>query len=137
MNNNKSNNNNRIERRDLRSFTISDPHCAANRLQHIRSSGPGAIVCKSRAAHGALIMRNISCATWYEGTAQLLSLTELKSQLFELYFIAWTINRMKEGRNPEYPEKTPEDELQKIPWLSLKVLTFDLRASEISYFEVT
>ena len=25
-------------------------------------------------------------ATWYEGTAQLLSLTELKSHLFELYF---------------------------------------------------
>ena len=28
-----------------------------------------------------------SCATWYEGTAQVLSLTELKSHLFELYFI--------------------------------------------------
>ena len=26
-------------------------------------------------------------ATWYEGTAQLLSLTELKWHLFELYFI--------------------------------------------------
>ena len=26
-------------------------------------------------------------ATWYEGTAQLLSLTELKSHLFELYVI--------------------------------------------------
>ena len=26
-------------------------------------------------------------ATWYEGTAQLFSLTELKSHLFELYFI--------------------------------------------------
>ena len=26
-------------------------------------------------------------ATWYEGTAQLLSLTEMKSHLFELYFI--------------------------------------------------
>ena len=26
-------------------------------------------------------------ATWYEGTAQLLSLTEFKSHLFELYFI--------------------------------------------------
>ena len=29
----------------------------------------------------------MSCATWYEGTAQLLSLTELKSHLFELYLI--------------------------------------------------
>ena len=26
-------------------------------------------------------------ATWYEGTAQLFSLTELKSHLFELYFV--------------------------------------------------
>ena len=26
-------------------------------------------------------------ATWYEGTAQLLSLTQMKSHLFELYFI--------------------------------------------------
>ena len=48
-------------------------------------------------------------ATWYEGTVQLLSLTELKSHLFELYFIGWTIKLTKEGRKPEYPEKTPGD----------------------------
>ena len=54
-------------------------------------------------------------ATWYEETAQLLSLTELQSYLFELYFIDWTIKPMKEGRKPEYPEKTPGDELQKMP----------------------
>ena len=51
-------------------------------------------------------------ATWYERTAQLLSLTELRSHLFELYFIGWTIKPMKEGRKPEYSEKTPGDELQ-------------------------
>ena len=33
-------------------------------------------------------------ATWYEGTAQLLSLTELKSPLFEIYFIGLTIKPM-------------------------------------------
>ena len=32
-------------------------------------------------------MCNMSCATWYEGTAQLLSLTELKSHLFEIFFL--------------------------------------------------
>ena len=53
-------------------------------------------------------------ATWYEGTAQLLSLTELKSHLFELYFVGWIIKPMKEGRKPEYPEKTAGDELQKM-----------------------
>ena len=34
---------------------LQSPHCAANRLQHVRSSGAGAIVCKSRATHRALI----------------------------------------------------------------------------------
>ena len=38
-------------------------------------------------------------AMWYEGTVQLLSLTELKSHLFELYFIGWTINRWRRGGN--------------------------------------
>ena len=54
----------------IRDF-LQSPHSAANRLQHVRSSGPGAIVCKSRATHRALITCNMSCATWYEGTAQL------------------------------------------------------------------
>ena len=47
------NNNNRIQRRYSRYFTISSS--ATNCLQHARSSGPGAIVCKSRATHQALI----------------------------------------------------------------------------------
>ena len=51
-------------------------------------------------------------ATWYEGTAQLLSLTEFKSHLFELYCIGWTIKPMKEGRKLEYPEKTPDNSLE-------------------------
>ena len=34
---------------------LQSPHSAANCLQHVRSSGPGAIVCKSRATHRALI----------------------------------------------------------------------------------
>ena len=74
----------------IRDF-LQSPHCAANCLQHARSSGPGAIVCKSRAAHPALITCNMSCATWYEGTAQLLSSADFKSHLFELYFIGWAI----------------------------------------------
>ena len=46
-------------------------------------------------------------ATWYEGTAQLLSLTELKSHLFELYFIGWTIKPMKEGEETGVPGENP------------------------------
>ena len=38
----------------IRDF-LQSPCSATNCLQHIRSSGPGAVVCKSRAAHQALI----------------------------------------------------------------------------------
>ena len=42
----------------IRDF-LQSPHCVANRLQHIHSSGPGAIVCKSRATHRTLITCNM------------------------------------------------------------------------------
>ena len=38
----------------IRDF-LQSPHSAANCLQHARSSGPGATVCKSRVTHRALI----------------------------------------------------------------------------------
>ena len=108
-----NNNNNRIQRRNSRFFTISSQRRelsqmyvqvaraqpCANHVQHIE-----------RLSRASVMFR----ATWYKGTAQLLSLTELKSHLFELYFIGWTIIPMKEGRKPEYPEKTPGDELQSV-----------------------
>ena len=81
--------------------TVSNhPQSCANDVQHIE-----------RLSRASVMLRT----TWYEETAQLLSLTELKSHLFELYFIGWTIKPMKEGRKPEYPEKTPSDELLKKP----------------------
>ena len=42
---------------------LQSPRCDANCLQYVRSSGQGAIVCKSRATHRALITCNVSCAT--------------------------------------------------------------------------
>ena len=45
----------------IRDF-LQSPHSAANCLQHVRSSGSGAIVCKSRATHRALTMCNMSCS---------------------------------------------------------------------------
>ena len=38
----------------IRDF-LQSPHSAANCLQHVRSSGPGATVCKPRATRRALI----------------------------------------------------------------------------------
>ena len=39
----------------IRDFFLQSPHSAANCLQHVRSSGQDATVCKSRATHRALI----------------------------------------------------------------------------------
>ena len=41
-------------------FFLQTPHCAAIFLQHVRSSGQGAIVCKSRVTHRTLITCSIS-----------------------------------------------------------------------------
>ena len=51
---------------------VTQAQPCTNHMQHIE-----------RLSHASVMLR----ATWYEGTAQLLSLTELKSHLFELYFI--------------------------------------------------
>ena len=40
---------------------LQSPHCATNRLQHVRSSGLGVTVCKSCATCWALITCNMSC----------------------------------------------------------------------------
>ena len=67
---------------------LQSPHCAVKCLKHVRSSGSGAMVCKSRATHRALITCNMSCATWYEGTDQVLSFTELKSHYVSCTLLA-------------------------------------------------
>ena len=50
---------------------LHSPHHAANSTRELWWLG--AIVCKLPAAHRMLNTCNVSCATWYEGTAQLLS----------------------------------------------------------------
>ena len=79
------NNNNCIQRRNFRFYTISSlrreqsPRCMLkwprrNRVQ---------ITCNTLSAYH--VQHVMLRATWYEGTAQLLNLTELKSHIFELY----------------------------------------------------
>ena len=50
------------------------------------------ITCNTSSAYH--VQHVVLRATWYEGIAQLLSLTELKSHLFELYFVSWIIKPM-------------------------------------------
>ena len=104
---NPTHNNNCIRRCSLRFLTISSlrrelsPTCTLKRLGHNRVQ----IMCNTSSAYH--VQHVVLRATWHEGTAQLLSLKEFKSHLFELYFIACSIKPMKEGKKPEYPEKNP------------------------------
>ena len=86
------NNNDRIERPNSR-FLLS-PHCTTTCLQHVCSSGQGTVVCKSHATHQALITCNMSYAMWYEGTTQLLNLTEVKLAYMSVYSIGWNHQAM-------------------------------------------
>ena len=70
-------------------------HCAMKCLH----SSQGAIMCKSHVTHRAHIACIKLCATWYEGTARLLSLMELKWHLFWLYLLAETSNWCRRGGN--------------------------------------
>ena len=63
-------NNNRIERHKSR--LLQSFHSVTSGLQHVRSSGQGSIVCKSRATQRPLIACNMPCATWHDGKARLL-----------------------------------------------------------------
>ena len=89
-----NNNDNRIQRRYSRFFTISFQRCKLSPTRMLKwpRCNRVQITCNTSSAyHVQLVMLR---ATWYEGTAQLLSLTELKSHLFELYFIGWIIRPM-------------------------------------------
>ena len=63
------------------------PHCTANCHQHVHSSGPGAIVYKSFAAHRSLITYNISCGTWYEGTAQVFKFWQSWNRIYFCFIL--------------------------------------------------
>ena len=66
---------------------------------------------QSCATHCALIKCNMLCATWYEGTAQLLNLTVLITPI--LPFFSSECNH--EPGKRQYPDKTADDDSQKIP----------------------
>ena len=94
------------------------PHCAANCLQHIRSSGQGAVVYKSRATQ-ALVMCNM-CATWHKGTAQLLSLTEFKLHYVSFILLAETINWQRKEGNRSAQRKALTTSIKKYHMLKPK-----------------
>ena len=75
-------------------------------------------LCANHKQHiGCSITCNMSCAMWCGDTAQLSSLTELKSHLVvvQLYFTNCNCKLMKEEMKPEYQEKIPDDKFLKMP----------------------
>ena len=92
-------NNDRIERCNSRFFTISSLHREPSPTRTLRwpENNRVQITCDTLSAYH--VQRVVLPATWYEGTAQLLSLTDFKSHLYELYFIGGTINRWRRGGN--------------------------------------
>ena len=78
VNDNNSNHHNHhcIER--CKSRFLQSCHNTTNCLQHIQLSGKGAVECKSRATHRALVTCNMSCATGYEGTAAVVDPSQIK-----------------------------------------------------------
>ena len=85
--NNNNNNNNRIQRHISRFFTISSLRRELSPTH--TSKWPGRnrvqITCNTSSAYH--VQNVVLRATWYKGTAQLLSLTEFTSHLFQLHFI--------------------------------------------------
>ena len=95
-----------------------------NCLQHARSSGQGAIVCKSRAntswayhvQHVCYVARWDSSSVWFDRVEIAFTLAEYR----------WLKPLTDEkGEKPEYPEKKPGDELQKMPYTKARKFNRD------------
>ena len=103
-NNTTTTNNNRIERRNSRFLTISSlrreltPTRTQSCPNHVRLS-------RARRRATCHVKRRDSSAVKFDWVEIAFILG---------YFIGWTIQPMKVGRKPEYPEKTTGDELQKM-----------------------
>ena len=79
-----NNNNNRIQRRHSRFFTVSSQRRELSPTRTLKwpRRNRVQITCNTSSAYH--VQHVVLRATWYEGTAQLLNLTVLKSHLFEL-----------------------------------------------------
>ena len=79
---NNSNNNNRIQRHNLRFFTISSVHREPSPTRTLKWPGRNHVQTTCNTSSAYHVQHVVLCAMLYKGTAQLLSLTELKSHLF-------------------------------------------------------
>ena len=89
----------RTERHNSRFFTISSLRSELSPTRTLKwpERSRVQITCSTSSAYH--VQHVMLRATWYEGTAQLLSLTELRPHLSQLYFVCCTINRWRRGGN--------------------------------------
>ena len=73
-------------------YFLQSPHYAVDCPQHVRSSGPGAIVCKSCATQRALITCNMQCAIWQSWNRMYINLS----------LLAETIDRWSKGEGEDF-----------------------------------
>ena len=81
-NSNNNHNNNRIQRRNSRFVTISSLRRELSPTRMLKWPRHNCVQIRCSTSRAYHVQHVVLCATWYEGTAQLLSLTELKSHLF-------------------------------------------------------
>ena len=98
-NNNNNNNNNCIQRSNSRFFTISSLRREPSPTHTLKWPGHNRVQITWNTLNAYHVQHVLLHSAWYKVTAQLLSWTELKSHLFELYFIGWNINRWRRGGN--------------------------------------
>ena len=82
-----NNNNKCIHRCNLTFSTISSPRREPSPTCTLKWPGRNRVQITCNTSSACHVQHVVLHAMWYEGTAQLLSLTEFKSHLFELYFI--------------------------------------------------
>ena len=71
-------------------------------------------MCKSRATHRALITCNLQCATWYEGTAQLLRFDRVEIAFILALFYWRKPLTVEGGEGTDVPgKKTPKTSFRK------------------------
>ena len=77
-----NNNNNCIQRHNSRFFTISSLRCKPSPTRTLKWPGRNSVQITCNTSSAYHVKNDVLCATWYEGAAQLLSVTEFKSHLF-------------------------------------------------------
>ena len=117
---NYNNNTDHIERRNSRFFTISSLYCEVSPARTLKWPGRNhvQITCNTSGMHHVrhvlchMVQRDSSTITFHNAEIS-----------FNLALCYWLKPLTHEGwRKPQYPEKTPDDKLQKMPYT--KVLKF-------------